>query len=505
MRFVLLSLFIIAFQWSSIAQNLDIQIKAGPVFSVGEKSIPVDIVNYDSSGYYIMYGDGKYGNGETSLVKFNNDLKPTDQRFHIYSKKDDYTSLGLLHVKNSVFQLLGKSTYDSRQYFLQKIDAEKFSAGIPKMIAEVPSEERSIDNSVKTFFLSHDESELLFFYSVPNKGRDNQKFRILTFDHDFVQTSSVDYELPFKNKLFTVYSIRLLENNDLILLGKHDLKPLEGDMLKHYEYWVYKLGGGKTKRLFNIQTENRHLRQIRLSINKLGEIVIAGFYSENDMYAIKGTFYQRSDTIAGRTLVKNIQEFDISFHAEIIKEKRRQKEITRMEKNGKPEARYYVLNNFVMDSLENITLVAEQTLYSNYQWHYLNIAIVKISPNGEIIWAKQIGKNNSYPGPGLYSSYKLIPHNNELIFVYNGSSENKNHTNGKAQNPYYYPQTTTLFSTTVDSNGNYNRNIVLSTEELGGYSILPSCSMNIGNGSWLFFMQDPGSKKDQRLIKFNFP
>ncbi len=154
---VFLSIFILK---QSVAQeNSEITVEYGKVFKNDEREIPVDIIGNDDTGYYLLYSEGRFGQGdEMRIRKFGLDLQPTPQVVSLKNNEleGDFISLGVTKIKEKLIHLYRVFTETGKKYFYQAVDLEKFTLGESKFIAEIKNDTRKATNSTSRFMVSDD-------------------------------------------------------------------------------------------------------------------------------------------------------------------------------------------------------------------------------------------------------------------------------------------------------------------------------------------------------------
>ena len=80
-----IALLTVVFVTPSNAQTDEISLEMGPVFRMGGESVALDLVGFDTTGYYMwmVHGGGKYGKAGYSIVKIGPDLTPTEEALNI--------------------------------------------------------------------------------------------------------------------------------------------------------------------------------------------------------------------------------------------------------------------------------------------------------------------------------------------------------------------------------------------------------------------------------------
>lgn len=112
-----------------------IDIEYGSIFKNEKRQIPVNIIGQDENGYYILYSEGKFGQGEDMFLrKFNLDLTPSAKEINLKSEtyEGEFNSLGLTKLKNKIIHVFYLLTESGKTYYYQNIDLTTFSLGSKK-------------------------------------------------------------------------------------------------------------------------------------------------------------------------------------------------------------------------------------------------------------------------------------------------------------------------------------------------------------------------------------
>ncbi len=488
---------------TSHAQNIDSQFKVelGQVFRADKRSVPLDIIGHDSSGYYILYGAGTHGQREKAITKFNLDLVPTEQTLNLAStvEGEEISTLGITQIDNTIYHISAVSSRQSATIFSEKINLNDFTLGERKAIIKINDFGKQ-KNPFQKFIISNDTS--VFFYTIPNKANGRKKAKVLLLDEKFNIISTEEYEFPYQEKLFSITKIILGDNDEIYLLGQYNFgtNSLKTYKLKKYEYILFNLSNGKATEITKISNGGKHLIKFDFLKTKQNELVLAGFYSEKDIFAIKGTFYEKINLASKQNISRRFQEFDSSFYTQLAVGSKKDFIVRRIKK-GRYEDPNYVLYNTFQTNDGGIILVAEQTIFNGYTYGTKNLALVKLTLDGTIEWTKKIGKNNANSNTTVYSHYNVIKRNSKLLFFYNDNAKNLHHIKGSVYNAFMDLGAEVLMLTSVTFDGEYKRKIVIQEGVSEGIRIRPQLSRLLDENTILFFGQSPLNLKKQRFVK----
>lgn len=282
---LVLVFFLPFFSLSLSAQGTaDIDVELGPIFRADERAIPLDLVGSDDSGYYVLFGAGKFGQREKTLRKFNLNLTPTNQKLQLISDESSEAlkTLGIIQIGDKILHISAQNSPYSINYYYQKLNLGDFSIDAPKPVVTVNSDRQNMNQSIQRFIVARDTSKVMLFYSVPNGQKEFQRVAAKTFTPDFEEISSHEYEFPFTNKQFQLHTIYLENNGDLLLIAKRYLsnKILREEENAGYEYLVYRLSEGNVREIGKFQTLGKHIRQFKTIYAKNGDLIFAGIFSE---------------------------------------------------------------------------------------------------------------------------------------------------------------------------------------------------------------------------------
>jgi hypothetical protein len=312
--------------------------------------------------------------------------------------------------------------------------------------------------------VSRDSSKVLVYYDTPHQGNTGEKFGLSVYDNKLNPLWSKELELPFRDRLYTVERYKVDNDGTAYLLGlvykgqvraKRQGRP-------NYEYHLLAYTKDDEYVQYLLSLKDKFITDMQFEISRNGNIICAGFYSDFSTTSVKGTFYLVIDSKTQEVKHEYYEEFNPSFLADFMSEKRADKgrELTR-----------YNLNQLEIRRDGGVVLVAEQFFakelndyndyrygnpygapfyYSRYyysmwrypyryygypymnnerevQYNYNDIIVINIDPDGSVQWAKRIPKRQrSKNDGGRHSSYAMSVSSGKMFFVFNDNPKNLN-------------------------------------------------------------------------------
>lgn len=175
-----------------------------------------------------------------------------------------------------------------------------------------------------------------------------------------------------------------------------------------------------------IELDPETISDLELAIDQnKAQVVMSGFYSEQNSFSSAGTFIISIDIKKGIIVNKSLQSFKAKFINEFYG--------TGISNKGN-ELINYDVNKLILRSDGGAVLLAEssfitessnynayyQIYTTSYTYHYDNVLAISINPDGKIDWESILRKNQSSENDdGYYSSYVTFIDQDKIHFVYN--------------------------------------------------------------------------------------
>ncbi len=464
------ALFLLASNWATA------QIKAPATLAWGgdnnepNNSASTKVIGVNPGGFYVlrqkllqnMNSKPKYW-----VEHFNRDMKlvRSEELELKYKRKlrdfEDVLYLGGKLYLLSSFNNTGKKM---NYLFKQELNAKTLLPGKNlDMIAETEARNKEVEGTF-AFAISKDSSKLLVYKELPYEKKSPERFGFKVFDQDFKLLWDKNIVLPYNDDQFTVEEYRVDDQGNVFLLGvlyQDGAKwRRRGNPTYRYVALAY-MDNGKTFEEYRIDLEDKFITDLTFRIANDDKLTFAGFYSEKGTYSVKGSYFFRLDPRERAISNRQASEFSFEFLTAFMSNRNRQKALKATERNDtrkEPELFDYSLDELVLRSDGGAVLFAEQYFveqdYNNqnygfynpyyspfydpfyrnrygnqqqpdYYYHYNDIIVINLSPDGGIEWASRIPKQQETRNDGgYYSSYAMATTREGFFFLFNDDSRN---------------------------------------------------------------------------------
>lgn len=177
---------------------------------------------------------------------------------------------------------------------------------------------------------------------------------------------------------------------------------------------------------FKIKLDKKAITDLKLVIDNLNSTaVVGGFYAENNTFASSGVLYTTL-TIDNDSLSPIHFE---SFKAKFLNDYSGERTINRSSELINYEVdKIIVRSDGGMVVLAESNFVTESSSYNSYYqlytvtytYHYENVMILSVNPDGTLDWGNVMRKSQSSENDdAFFSSYALFASENELSLIYN--------------------------------------------------------------------------------------
>lgn len=289
------------------------------------------------------------------------------------------------------------------------------------------------------FQFSRDSQFLLVYAQHPLRKKDQEQFTLTILDSTLSTVWEKQIALPYPNKNFSVEECRIDNKGDVYVLGVafEDLSVNRRQGTPDYKYKLLHFSNnGTTVQDYEISLNDLFITDLTIRENKGNELVCAGFYSEKNSYSIKGVCYFRIDLRQKAFTRVNTRPFDFDFITLYLSPGKKRKALeSEQEGNTRKQAELYNynLNDIILRNDGGAVLVAEQYFvervetwdyagrrYIDYYYHYNDIILANIRPDGTIQWTARVPKEQvTRNDNGYFSSYSMTIARNRLLFLFN--------------------------------------------------------------------------------------
>ena len=351
----------------------------------------------------------------------------------------------LLMIKGQLYLLTSFNNQAKKKNYLfyQKISDRLNPSNDVNYLAEIDTRNK-VQEGLFDIEISQDSSKVLVYNELPYKRNTPERFAFRVFDHQFNPIWNKDITLPYNDGNFVIEKYSIDNDGNVFLLGVlfKDRVRIRRQGTPNYEYVIlsYTQNGAK-KDEYKIGLKDKFITDLTFKLDRQGNLVCSGFYSERGNYSIKGTYFFKINAATKQVSNQNLKEFDFQFLTEYMRpgEKRRAE---KAEKSGNvnrgPELYRFSLDDLILRSDGGAVLIAEQyyvyerffrnfdgTLRYDYYYNYNDIIVVNIRPDGSIEWTVRIPKRQETLNDGGYfSSYAMSIVKDRIYFIFNDNPRN---------------------------------------------------------------------------------
>ncbi len=477
-------LFLSAFALLLITNFLTAQIKSpasldwGNDYNEPNNTVATKIIGIVPDGFYVLRQkvmSSANARPRAWVEFFSKDMKlqrSEEMDLKYKGKQRDFENVVLLNGQLYLLTSFNNTAKKRNYLFKQEISMRTLTPSKSlEMICE--NEARNVEVEGKFgFHISNDSTKLLVYNELPYEKKNPERFGFRVFDQNFELIWEKNIILPYPDNQFTVEDYRVDDRGNVYLLGVlyEDNAKWRRRGNPTYKYVILSYtDNGNNPQEYRIEGENKFITDLTFRPAKDGTLICAGFYSERGTYSVKGATYFRLNPETREITNRNYQPFDFDFLTEFMSEKNKEKAKAAQANNDvrrAPELFDYSLDELILRSDGGAVLVAEQFFIeqdvyrdypygfypygyydpffnnrygrtqTDYYYHYNDILVVNIRPNGEIEWASRIPKRQETRNDGgYYSSYAMSIVRDKLFFLYNDNV--KNFAGNQRSNRFY--------------------------------------------------------------------
>ncbi len=382
------------------------------------------------------------------VEQYTNDmkLKRSEELDLKYKKKvRDFEDVIMLGGKLWYLTSFNNVAKKKNYLFAQKLSSRLVPNKNLQLVGEIDSRNKVREGRFDTH-ISTDSTKLLIYNQLPYQRNTPERFAFRVFDKNMNELWKKNIALPYADDIFAVKEYRVDGDGNVYVLGivyesRGARTEVGGRPAYRYTVLAY-TNNGEEKKEYKIDLRGRFITDLTFRIGRDKNLILAGFYSEQNASNAKGTCYFRIDSNSKQILQKTLKEFEFEFLTEEMTEgqrRRAERAAQRGDERREAELYSYSLDDLILRSDGGVVLVGEQyyvyqdrtqDFYSGrfnttYFYNYNDIIVVNIQPDGEIEWASRIPKRQRTVNDGGYfSSYAMSITRGKLYFVYNDNARN---------------------------------------------------------------------------------
>lgn len=285
------------------------------------------------------------------------------------------------------------------------------------------------------FRISPDSTKILVYHDTPYEKKSNESFSFKVFNTDLTNLWNKRLELPYDKGSFEINDYVVDNSGDVYMVSgisaekNTSSQNWKAARRKRYVLISYSWRENKVKE-FDVNLKDKWIMSLTTGVDPNNNLVIGGFYSNDQYFTVAGTFVFRIDGDSKTIKNKGLMPFSEAFLKQFMSEKRVEK--------GRELPDFY-FDHFVLEEDGSALIVAEQYYVSErvttdfatgrtiitYVYNYDDIIVVKMNREGVMEWAQKIAKDQSTSNDkGAHSSYALAEVGDKLHFIFNDHPDN---------------------------------------------------------------------------------
>lgn len=390
------------------------------------------------------------------------------------------------------------------------------------------------------FYESHDKKNILIEYrKKPEVKSDVKSYDIIglhTYDSNLNKIASNEFTMPYTERRMDNLDYQVDNQGNLYALVKvynddsydEKSKRKDEDANYHIELFLIKSGSSKIE-ISKFENKDKFINKLWLFDTDKDFLVCAGFYSnghvdsfKNGAYTDSKNDFNDSDGIVTFKIKTDGSIYDQTFNeipTEVLNQYETEKTKKRNEKKErKGEGAQFSdleMKRLTINKDGSIVIIGEQTFtvrqggYASsriyFTYHYCDLLVSKINPDGKIDWMKRIPKNQKGNIELGGMSFNYFNANNNHYFVYLDNIKNidlpldkepAQHSDGKGG-----------YLTVVkiaDSDGTLQKESILNAREIEDFEIYQYSTKRVFKTSQDSFMFEAyKKKKEDVMVKVN--
>jgi len=323
--FVTLSL-----SYFSEAQKTNINIKWGEIMRTSRNTNIQEIVAYDAVSFFvkkvkansIISSFGQNNKTKYTIEKYNRQLKnagDVDLQKLLKGTKEDVQEI--FQFQNRLYLLTTKLDRPAKkhQFFLRGLDKNFLSLTTERINVYEFDYDWTLGMPAVDFRISRDSTQLMIIYNLPNKRNEKEKIGYTIFNKKLEKTNQRVHALPVKDRLMEIEDYDVSNNGEVMVLGieyKGNRREMTTFGKPNYTFRLfYDALDTEDTELNDIEMtlEEKFITDLQLAFTKNGDIIGAGFYSEEGTKSIKGSYYIKLNKNKTEIELEEHKAFDISF------------------------------------------------------------------------------------------------------------------------------------------------------------------------------------------------
>lgn len=460
------------------AQNIatPIEVKLSETFKDSKKMTTLAFSVEDGNGGVII---GRNYNKGCYIEHFNEQLKLVEEyEMPMDNKRSRILDAFTKDSKLMLVEYLQNANAEELQYVMHKTDMGKFAFessvlfSIPfseykknilediwsKSIFGMGKEDQDASGAMS---VSKNRNYIAFYQNI--KDSEKESHSIYVFNKNLEKIYEHSFSSDISDRKFKIQNVAIDDKDGTVyLLGKTTPKEAKSkeDGGKYF-YELFKIDASGKKSL-QFDSDDKFAASLTTVVGE-NQIICAGFYSD------------RKDTRYKGVVHFSINPDDLSIQSSKYSPFSDQFIIDKYGKDKDKELRNIVFRNSHVDADNNLILAGEEHFvrlvnggqmgnsYINY--FFMDIIAVKLDPDGDLIWSRNINKGQTALVLDPAASYSSTYKDGKLLFFINGNDKVKKMSEDRIGFPDARNKNMNMFAIEIDEKGDFNYQIIVPEDD----------------------------------------
>lgn len=377
------------------------------------------VIGQNEKGFFILKSPSVFNNKQEQLrlrdnkaeISFVNNALTTVWTYQLnyLNPEAEIQDIGLFNDSLYLFYALINKEYNKNELFAQKINIAR---GIPDTNPVVIDEinfDKKRNRGMFYIMKSKNNKLLCTMYKQNNPDDEKLTIHVNVLDTALAIKWTNTYKTDYYDGVLFLNDFKITNNGDVYILTSLDL---DKKLLRDKKYTLNIANANNTKlNMLSIVLDKYFINDVKMEIDYINnQIVMAGFYSELNSFSSAGIVYVniKFDDLKPKLYTE-------SFKAKFLNEFNTERTVNR----GTELINYYI-DRIILRTDGGVILISEsnyvtestnynsyyQLYTTSYTYHYDNILLFSINPNGKIHWESIVRKNQvSEDDAAFYSSF----------------------------------------------------------------------------------------------------
>jgi hypothetical protein len=340
----------------------------------------------------------------------------------------------LLYLTDGFIVFTGGYSKESEQYQIMAtvLDAEGQKVYPPSLV-HYTMDQTSAKQLKFMAIISPDATKILLLFDSKVERKKDAPLSLKVYDRDLELLWEKELELPYQTDILEVHNYAIDDNADVFLMsGRNPEKDQTGPrtiQIGKHAVFYYSHANNKLKE-YSVGLRDKQVVSAIFEVHTSGDLMIAGYYSNDAEFAAAGTFLFTIAAGGGAVKAASLMPFSKDFLLKFMREKQLEQ---------RPTLTDYYLDHLLFTKDGQILLVGEQYYVTEaisadpmtgnqqreYRYHFDNIIATLLNPEGRQQWSAKISKAQYVLTNPTYCSYALFQKGEGWEFYFNDALENE--------------------------------------------------------------------------------